>query len=367
MSKNRDESSSRKKIFSFDRKSFYFIFFSFNFLSLLSFLFAKQFFTSVFTLTLITSLFLLRLFEKKMQHSVAKLVKAKIDQLSSSIEKEEIARLNHDILEIRKDFEFQMDKKVEEVKEAYLCFEDVKKENERLLLEYENLKKETEEKIENKESLLKEYQQTIYEQRTLLDKSKRYIAKLEGKVNDLTYEIRSLLQLETKTLSSYTMPFSEFDSTYDKKKSSAYDLTLILRKYISSAENIASASYLIGNQKLLQNEHFEIDCRPLFDAFRDEMVGIVFIYSLTEKKVIFANNYVKTLLGFNPEKFVKEFPQLIKGGYDEWKKALIQIPEVKEGRLRLLIQSKKEEILMNCLLGSISRGPFTNHLIGILY
>lgn len=49
--------------------------------------------------------------------------------------------------------------------------------------------------VEHKDQLLKEYQQTIAEQRSVIEKKQQHILKLENKVQDLNYEVKTLLQL----------------------------------------------------------------------------------------------------------------------------------------------------------------------------
>ena len=88
-----------------------------------------------------------------------------------------------------------MDKKLEQMRLAYLEFEDLRQEY-RCLEERLNNPNLRGKRNWDKESLISEYQRTIAEQRAILEKKQRHIAQLEAKVRDQLFEIRSLLQLE---------------------------------------------------------------------------------------------------------------------------------------------------------------------------
>ncbi|MCP5468930.1 MAG: hypothetical protein H7A36_00285 [Chlamydiales bacterium] len=330
---------------------------------------------------------LVRKWESRMRRSVDELVQKKcnivgqlpdiyemqrgyehqIDLLQSSVAKSK-AQVN--------ELHLEMDQKLSEMRLAYLEFEDLRKEYHRLEEEYRLFKHETQEREEQKEGVLAEYQRTIQEQRGILQKRQEYVAQLEGRVRDLTYEIRSLLQLEEPT-SSTVPPIDlgdreEMQQYYLGNETPLFDLDLQLERYVEVAESFTGADhlgYMDGREPrfLDSSNSYAIDLRRLFDALRDETVGILFLFSMSEKKILFANNYVKSLLGCSPEKFVKDFPHLVKAGLRIWKEAIVKIKETGTKRVQLILLDKSgKEVRAECEMKLITKGPFINHVMGMI-
>jgi len=336
------------------------------------------------------ALFLLRMWEQKMQRSVSKLVNLRLAQANVPTSTDAISRLQGELEEARRGYEHQidllqssvakskdevhqlnleMDKKLEEMRLAYLEFEDLRKEYHRLVEDYERARVENNSQVKHKESLNNEYQRTIAEQRMIIEKKQRYIAKLEGKVRDLMYEIRSLLQLEELPVDTPQLTIDHYLSP-SNSTNTPYDLSMQLQCFIEKAENQTGMDHLGGESPrfLDLSDSYAVDRRRLFDSFRDETVGVVFILSITEKKFLFVNQHVKELLGWGPEKFMKEFPRLVTDGYPEWKKALSRMSGSQECQTQMVLQCKSgEQKEFTCIMGLISKGPFTKHIIGILF
>lgn len=348
---------------------------------------------------------LLRAWEHKMQSAVGRLVQARMGGIPVGAETEEAAQLRahheerehhyqHEITRLgslaRKaqerveELNFEMDQKLDEVRQAYLEYEDMRKDYDRLQDEFLRFQHETHEELKHKDSLLSEYQHTIAEQRMILEKKQRYVAKLEGKVRDLMYEIRSLLQLEEPPSAPAAPPFLDPNPSEEdlaryylpqerSDRVTNYDLSMHLQRYIELAQNFTGADHLgyVGGQspRFLDPStgSYAIDQRRLFDTFRDETVGAVFIFSPMEEKFLFINNTVKRLLGWSPEKFLKDFPSLIERGSAEWAQAIHQIASVREQKLQLVIRTKQgDEKPFQCLLGVVPGGPFSGNVLGIL-
>jgi len=293
------------------------------------------------------TLILLRAWERKLQRSFELTAKEKA-----------LPATDHDLI-----------LKMEELQSEYERFRE-----EALLLE-----KEWQTKLIHKESLLADYKRTITEQRGVIGKKQRYISKLEEKVQDLLYEIRQLLHIENPPLH---LPEAVVDTPPEDmdlfllnspQESSSYDFSKQLHRYIRLAETFTGVSHLgyVGGKTPrfldLSWDSYAIDLRRLFDSFREETVGIVFIYSKGEDKFLFVNNMVKSLLGWGAEKFMKDFHILIEMGASEWKKALEHVVSMKECQFNMSLQNKiGDELLFQCFLGYIAQGPFTSHLIGML-
>ncbi len=355
---------------------------------------------------------LVRIWERKMRKTVSNLVKARIEKLTeSSAEnqdeaktcREELGRLQKYNDEMQRGFEHQIDllqtsvsknkMRVEEVsleleaqtnlaRQYSLMCEDLKREAERLQEGCARDQEELKHQLFHKEGLLQEYQQTISEQRMVIEKKQRYIAKLEGKVRDLMYEIRNLLQLDEhppqKSLTPFLeiteqIPFRNVVQPTVKEPVSPYDLSFQLQKYIDMAKQFTGIEHLgyRGGRSPrfvdVSNESYAIDQRRFFDSFRDETNAILFVYSIIEDKFIFVNPLIKSLLGWSPEKFIKDFHQIVHAGYSEWRQALLKIQYSQEIQLKMLLKNKAgEEHLFQCHVGWVCQGPFINHVIGLL-
>ncbi|MFC2049497.1 hypothetical protein ACFLR2_02340 [Chlamydiota bacterium] len=353
--------------------------------------------------------FLLQLWERKMQRSVSQLVQARMERLHdfpadlplSQVQRYEIEiqRLSDELEKTRIGYEhqislmqssvakskeevqqlhFDMDKKLEEMRLAYLEFEDLRQEYRRLDEESKHRIAERQQSLENRETLINEYQRTVAEQRMIIEKKQRYIANLETKVRDQMYEIRSLLQLEAPIKPGpieerVDVPEHESYSPTAHAPQTPYDFSIQLHRYIEKAEHLTGVDhlgYLGGKSPRFLDfslDGYAVDKRRLFDSFKDETGGTVFIYSLAEKKFLFVNPAVKGLTGWSQEKFMKEFPRLVARGYPEWEEAMGKIKVVKEYALRLSILNRSNQPRpVDCYMGLIGKGPFGQHVIGIL-
>lgn len=362
------EKSDKKTFFSLSQRSFYLLFLCVYICPLIFFyFFAEKRFTLVFIVSCLVTLFLVRLFEKKMRCAVGKIVKDKMDRLILPQDNEEVERLKKHIEELEKITRCETSEKVAEAQKIKMANHEIREECERLYQENKELKKEYEKEIGKKEHLLTEYQQTIVEQRGLLEKSKRTQIKLEEKIQELKYEIQSLLHMEAAPLiSSYE---KEDLLVQEKTKPSGYDLSLILREFVQLAVNYTGPEHLKskGMRFLDSYEGFTADYRHLFESFREADVGVVFIYSLSDKKIRFTNNSVKTLLGISSERFIKTFPNCLEGGNAYWKKIVSKISETKEGKVKLTFYDKNNEAKqIQLFLALIDNGPFSQHLLGLI-
>lgn len=345
--------------------------------------------------------YVLFLWEKRLQKTVAKLVRAKINGLQlpekqAAIELEElkkekealIQKYEHQIdllqssvaksKEQVRNLYLEMDRKFEEMRAAYLEFEDLRKEYAHLREEYETYQNQMKEQLKHKELLLGEYQKTITEQRHILEKKQRYIGNLEGKVRDLMYEIRSLLQLEesASNLGAVQVDFTEqslSDYYLPPVKAAAepapFDLSLLLQKYVEQAETLTGVEHFgrqggKGSRFMdLSSDNF-IDRRRLFDLLKDETHVILFVYSKIEEKFLFVTPNVKNITGWVPEKFIKDPMKCMAKGSVDFQRGLRTTQEI---QLDLsLIRREGKNLECDCLMALINQGPFAQHLIGIL-
>lgn len=266
-------------------------------------------------------------------------------------------------------------------------------------VELDNRIKSNQEQVVKKDNQLTEYQQTILEQKNIIDKKQQYIWKLESKIQDLKYEVETLLQLKDlgaqnliqedvqnkrtqhpvlevfdkeNTFEEELEPlFQTMPQSSDKRVQSHYDAAVQLRKCIEVAQKLTGANHFSGGNSRLLNfspDSYAIDLRRLFDNFRTENSSLIFFYSESEQRLLFVNNHVKSLLGWSPEKFVKDFPTLIQEGIEEWRSALSQLDTRGEAQARLLLKARTgKDILLHCTLGLIPSGTFKGHVIAICH
>ena len=151
----------------------------------------------------------------------------------------------------------------------------------------------------------------------------------------------------------------------------------MLQKCVDIAEQLGGDSHLAVEGSRLLNlppESYAIDLRRLFDSLRSEHSSIVLVYSAAEHRLLFVNNKIRGLLGWSPEKFVKEFAHILQKGSGDWKSAVavlqkIRKYEVNKGQqIRLLMKAKSgEDLLVRCYLGLVREGIFGNLIVGVLY
>lgn len=303
--------------------------------------------------------------------------------LQSSVAKsqEEIHQLN-----------LEMDKKLEEMRLAYLEFEDLRQEYRRLEEEASLAQIESQKNSDHKDALINEYQRTISEQRMIIEKRQRYIAKLEGKIQDLMHEIRSLLEEPSpksvpkdRSLApghlkvSQTSPKTSFEGDAFEpflpsgtSSNTSYDFSLQLHKHIEKAENLTGMDHLgyLGGKSPrfldLSLDCYAVDRRRLFDSFKDESAGALFIYEPNEKKFLFINPSIKSMTGFTPEKFMKEYHRLVVKGYPEWVELISKLQVLKMSSVKISIYHKTGEPKpIDCYLGMLFKGPFAHHVLGL--
>lgn len=237
--------------------------------------------------------------------------------------------------------------------------------------------------VQERESILAEYQQAVSKQRASIETKQERIAQLENKVRDLSFEIRTLLQVDEMEVAAPSVRprhvvHQEVDEWVDQLPASSdpevrtqYDASLLLKRSLQTAQSLTAAHYMPGRSgrfRDLSLESLTIDLRRLFDRLRHESGGVVCVYSRAEHRLLFANERVRALFGWSPERFVKEFQTLIAGGVREWEEAVHNLRAGHERQLRLVVRSKTgSEVLVHSLLGLVPQGAFEGHVIAIFY
>jgi len=244
------------------------------------------------------------------------------------------------------------------------------------------LRGELDEVRAERESILAEYQQAINNQRARLEAKQERVAQLESKVNDLSFEIRTLLQvdeMEAAPLSGDRGPaHREVDQWVETLPPSSdpgvhtqYDAFVVLHRCLQTAHGLTGAGHFSGESSRLSElslSNATIDLRRLFDKLKGESDAMVVAFSRSEGRLLFANAMTRALLGWSSERFVRDFAHLLRGGRREWDEATQTIQPGEEASLRLVLRDKEgSDQLIQCCMGMVARGAFKGCILAVLY
>jgi PAS domain-containing protein len=334
-------------------------------------------------------------------------LRTQIQQEVHEVSQEQIARLKQSYEQDAQDKIQHLQKLQEELSHFHKNNEQRSQEWFHKETEYRSYKTELEKQISQQENQLREFQQAFQEQKGLLQKKQERISFLENKIRDLTYEIRTLLQLEEITPSPHprevanqrhshaptahpknAIPSNTSSSDVEERLfpkptfpsspvveqqevRTQYDAYVLLQKCLHVAQNLTGALHLGGNSSRFRDlslDSYAIDLRRLFDSFRNETASVIILYSQTERRLLFANDLVRSYLGWSPERFVKDFGQIVQGGKPEWEAATATLTANREAHLRLVMRSKNgQDMLIHSCIGIVPSGAFQGLIIGILY
>lgn len=261
---------------------------------------------------------------------------------------------------------------------------------ERISQEFALYKSGCQQSLEEKNSLLEDFQQTISEQRATIVKKQQQVAQLEGKVRDLTYEIKTLLQLaelgSQQKVEEPTISFSPHEEekkdvkevesiepllAIDKQVSNPQEALSQLKRCIDIAQKMTGVAHFANGTSRLRDlpvNNYTVDLRRLLDSLRSECLSTILLYSQKEGRLLFVNSHGKQLLGWSSDKFVQHFQDIFQSSIEEWNRAMGQLAYKNEVQVALTLKSRSgEEVLVQCHLGLIPTGIFRNHVIGILY
>jgi len=281
---------------------------------------------------------------------------------------------NHDLIQKQNQLEEALHKLEQEKVQFELKLEDIHH-------QMDTQSSEADEEVRRKTTLLSEYQETINQQREVIKKKQEQITELENKVRDLNYEVKTLLQLAeigNSKEKSETAPAEEHESEPQTAHiyggsmvRSPEEATALLGKCINIAQKITSANRFSNGNSRFQHmplDNSALDFRRLYDSLRSETSSGIVVYSLKENRMIFANDQVEMMMGWNPEAFIRNFSDIIREGSDEWHTALGQLSPNSEAKARLLFRMKNgQNVLINCHLKVIPTGIFRHYVIGTLY
>lgn len=239
--------------------------------------------------------------------------------------------------------------------------------------EYQSLNHDLQNQLEKNERSLSESRFTIKDQRRIIEKKQEDINVLNMQLNDLKYEMENILNINKEEVILFkdeSIPQSSKEFDFMRQKPS-HELTLSekLGRYIDMTKKMTELSPFVSEKSGYRFPlgTLILDQRRLFDRLENEESEVILVYSLEEKRLIFINNQVKGLLGWNPEKFIKDFPFLVEKGLHQWHEVIEELKEGDFGEVRLLLKTLQgQNILTHCYLKKVPQGAFEGHLLGIL-
>lgn len=229
-------------------------------------------------------------------------------------------------------------------------------------------KKEIERKLKEQELRIADYIQMVKEQRDLLAKRDDRIISLESRIDDLIQEIRTILGFDekSKVALNFSLPILEEKKTFISEEISFFDLSRRLDKCIKIAEEFAP--HPVNSPFLtLAEERCSLDIPKFGMRLEEDLDHLLLIYSSDERKILYAHPSVRSILGWNPEKFTRLFFHLMAKGLMEWKESLTLASQGQEcPPLHISLRDTDgEERKFQGLFGLIRRGSLSGLMIGI--
>ncbi len=284
----------------------------------------------------------------------------------------------------------------EKINELDMALEEEQEQRRSLETVLEKQKTLFQEQAKEKNEHLGGIQGTIDRLQKENEKKERYAVQLENRIRDLSYEIKTLLQLANiDEEEREEIPYATARATTTTQETTAsyagtqceepalaviykkplhmthHQASLLLQRCIDMAQKMTGSQYL-GYRGSRMGEYgsqaYTLDLRHLFERLRMEGGGILIVYSRQEGKVLYVSEEVRDWLGWNAEKFAQNFPFLVQEGYEGWERALSSISQTKEVSVELILKTKNgDDTTVRCQLSLIPTGLFKGYLLGVLY
>ncbi len=207
----------------------------------------------------------------------------------------------------------------------------------------------------------------------------RHSQLLEREVEQLKGEIRRLLHLEPEVEQELPPPAEMEEEQWTQtlphssklEVANQYDAHALLVQCLDRAQSLGGVRALAGRSRRFEElsmGDYAIDLRQLFDTFRSERGAVVALHSPKEERLLFASNLIRGLLGWGPERFVRDFSWLVRKGVEEWREWVGALALGETGHVEMVFRSASdEEVPVGCALGRIPSGAFQGLVIAILY
>lgn len=189
--------------------------------------------------------------------------------------------------------------------------------------------------------------------------------QFENQINDLRYEIKTLLNLtEVGPEPIKDVPLEPVQEVIAPKPQAG--TRGLLTRCVDAAQKI-TAGYHTSSLRGLSLDPYAFDLRRLQDALRQESGALILVYSPKEERVLFANAETKNLLGISPEQFAQDFADFAAEDFPKWKSAVLQLLTKSEVRIPIQFKDKSgDKVLLNAQIASIPTGVFRSLIIATL-
>ncbi|CDR34264.1 hypothetical protein [Criblamydia sequanensis] len=294
--------------------------------------------------------------------------------------REEISYRNEELLRLTREKEFEISLR------------------EQLEDDFDRFRKDSEDRLAEEKILLQEYAENISSLRASLEERQEENERLQSKIRDMAYEIKTLVDLadveseikEFKEPEVRAVPFKEMEPhgqfkmtfpdfrneeeaacSFKSQVRTEDEAKKLLKRCLDIAQKITVSHHFTNEKSRFRDLPFDnhgLDLRRLCDSLRSETTGAVLVYSQKENRILFINNQIRALLGFGPDKFVQDFENIVQGGLNEWKSAIAKMNTLYEAEASLVMKNKAgQDVLLRCQLGLIPTGVFRNSAIGVFY
>lgn len=161
----------------------------------------------------------------------------------------------------------------------------------------------------------------------------------------------------------------EFEEPLDGRVHTFPEAQALLRGCIRKAQELPSLGKSSERFRALSLENSAIDLRRLFDALRHESIdAAIVLYSREEQRLLFANEVVRRLFGWDPDWFCQRFSNLIGGSKPSWEEVMDHLQPHEEVKIPLALQTKaRESATAQSAWGLVSSGSFRGLIVGILF
>lgn len=231
---------------------------------------------------------------------------------------------------------------------------DSKKKIAELGTELESARAQSLDLLQNKEKTIAELQQLLAKHKRVHEDKDVILSKLQTKIAELTYEIKTLVQ------------YSPDEDKISRAPLTADESSVFLSRCIDIAQQHTGA-WSFNPRTNRSNEHsidsYALDQRRLYQALSREKGGLIFLFSPKEDKVLYVNQSAKPLLNLSPENFIQDFSKLTEQSKQQFDEALSKLPSIQQTRITL---EMKGAVPLPCQLGLVSSGLFKNHVIGVI-
>lgn len=248
-----------------------------------------------------------------------------------------------------------------------------KQREETLVQESKNYKLLSEEALRQRALEVQTLQKLSTEQRSEMEKRQEQIQLLDAKVHDLSYEIKTLLQLHPAETPPPITPAAEISvhrQIEETEHKENHPGLILLQRCLQTAQKIHGTHHYStdnGRQRETTNSS-AIDQRRLFDGLRSYTSGLIFVYSRKEDRPLFVNSACRTILGWSGEKFLADFSEIVQDGWLEWLRHATQLEAGQPISNNVFVKAKNgSEVLLKCFSSLIPSGAFKNYVICVCH